>query len=133
MRLPPSREMRSDSPALHAEQFRVPNQQVRSLDLLDGTPESPQEHCHKSTRTLMSSQECKIAQCTPNQLKMKINSPELPPEPSHVSHHTRQLALLPLGKFRDSLSTRLKSSGTPISEQQLEKSSVHPISSQDEN
>ena len=42
-----------------------PIKHVRSLDFLDGTSESPQEHCHKSRRTLMSPQECEIAWCTP--------------------------------------------------------------------
>ena len=47
MRLPPHREMRPDSTALHAEQFRVPHKKPeRSLDFLDGTPECAQEHCH---------------------------------------------------------------------------------------
>ena len=39
--------------------------------MLDGTPESPQDHCHKTRGTLLSPQECKIAQCTPSQLDMK--------------------------------------------------------------
>ena len=82
------REMRPDSAALHAEQFRVPNQSRRNLDLLDGTSESPQEHCHKSRRTLMSQQECDIAQYSPNQLEMKPDFPALSPEPSCVPHHT---------------------------------------------
>ena len=45
-----------------------PTQHVSSVDLLDGTPESPQEHCHKSRKTLMSPQEHEIAQYTPNEL-----------------------------------------------------------------
>ena len=48
MRHPPRWEMRLDSPALHAEQSRIPIKQVRSLDFLDGTTESAQEHCHKT-------------------------------------------------------------------------------------
>ena len=48
-----------------------PIKHIRSLDLLDGTPESPQEHCHKSRRTLMSLQEVEIARCPPNQMEMK--------------------------------------------------------------
>ena len=65
---------------------------VRNLDLLDGTPEIPQEHCHKPTRTLMSPQECEIAQCIPNQLEMKPDSRALEPEQSLVPHHARQVA-----------------------------------------
>ena len=44
----PRWEMRHDSPALRAEQSRFPTKHVWSLDFLDGTPESPQEHCHKT-------------------------------------------------------------------------------------
>ena len=47
--------------------FRIKH--VRSLDLLGGTPESPQEHCHKSRGTLQSLQQCEIDPCTPNQLE----------------------------------------------------------------
>ena len=56
--------------------------------MLDGTPESTQEHCHKSRRTLMSLQKCKIAWWTPNQLEMKAESPAWDPEQSCVPHHT---------------------------------------------
>ena len=56
-----------------------PIKHVRSLNVLDGTPESPQDHCHKMRRPLMSTQECKIAWCTPNQLEMKPISPSLAP------------------------------------------------------
>ena len=68
------------------------NKHVRSLDLLDGTLESQKEHCHKSRRTLMSQQELKIAQFTPNQLEMKTHSPALVPQPSHIPHFTRKVA-----------------------------------------
>ena len=76
---------------------------VRSLDLFDGTPQSPQEHCHKSRRTLLSLQECKIAQCT------QINSKWSPiPQhwlQSHLAFHIihTQVAWLPLDNARDSL------------------------------
>ena len=60
------------------------NEHVRNIDLLDGSPESPQEHCHKSTSTLMSTQECEIAWCAPNQIEMKANSPALALEPSRI-------------------------------------------------
>ena len=70
-----------------------PTKHVRSLDLLDGTPESPQEHCHKSRRTLMSLQECEIARSTPNQLKMKPDSSAFSPELSRVTHHTKKSGL----------------------------------------
>ena len=89
MRFPPRCEMRPDSPALNAEQFRAPYQTCKEPLFVDGTPESPQEYCHKSTRTLMSLQECEIVQCTPNQLEMKPDSPALAPEPSRVPHRTQ--------------------------------------------
>ena len=54
--------------------------------MLDGTPESTQEHCHKTRRTLMSPQEWEIAWSTPNQLEMNPISPALSPETSHVPH-----------------------------------------------
>ena len=68
MRHPPGWEMRLNSPALHAEQFLVPSQTVRNLDLLDVSTESPPEIPHKSRRTLMSPQECEISRGRPNQL-----------------------------------------------------------------
>ena len=48
-----------------------PIKQVRSLDLLDWTPESNHQHCHKTRRTLMSPQERKIFRCTQNQIEMR--------------------------------------------------------------
>ena len=48
MRHPTRWEMRLDSPALHAEQSQLPIKHVKSLDFLDGTPEIPQEYCHKT-------------------------------------------------------------------------------------
>ena len=48
MRHSPRLEMWLDSPALHAEQSRIPNKTRKEPRFLDGTPESPQEHCHKT-------------------------------------------------------------------------------------
>ena len=79
MRLHPRRKMRTDSPALHAEEFSVPNQRCKERRLPYGTKENLQEHCHNKSRTLMSPQECKIDWCTPNQLKMKHISTSLNP------------------------------------------------------
>ena len=69
-----------------------PIKHVRSLDLLDGSPESPQDHCDKSRRTMMSRQEFEIAQSTSAQLEMKPDSTALDPEPPCIPHHTRQVA-----------------------------------------
>ena len=80
-----------------------PIKQVRSLDLLDGTTESPPEIPHKSRWTLMSPQECEIARCRPNQLEMMTYSHALASEQCLIPHHTGQLAWLPLGNSRDSL------------------------------
>ena len=81
----------------------------------------------------MSPQECKIARCTPNQLKMK-------PIPLHwlqsyiMFHiiHDKWLHFL-FATPEIPGNTRLKSRGTPVSAQYLEESSVHPISSRDES
>ena len=79
------------------------NRKGRSLDLLDGTTESPPEIPHKPRRTLMSPQECEIARCSPNPLEMMTNSPALASEQCPIRHHTGQLAWLPLGNSGDSL------------------------------
>ena len=67
-----------------------PIKHVRTLDLLDGTPESPKAHGHTSRSTHMSPQECEISLCTPNQLEMKPDCPVLALELSPVPHLTRQ-------------------------------------------
>ena len=69
-----------------------PIKHVRRLDLHDGTPESPQEHCHKFGRTAMSPQEREIVQCARNQHKIMTDSPALAPEPSRIPHLTQQVA-----------------------------------------
>ena len=76
---------------------------VRSLDLRDGTTESYPEVPHKSRRTLMTPQECQIDRCRPNQLERTTNSPALASEQCPISHHTGQLAWIPLGNSRVSL------------------------------
>ena len=81
--------------------FRI--KQVRSLDLLDGTKESPPEVPNKSRRTLMSAQECQVARCSPNQLEMTTNHPALASEQCPIPDHTGRLAWLPLGNSRDFL------------------------------
>ena len=77
--------------------------QVRSLDLLDGTRESPPRIPHKFRRTLMSRQKCEIDRCSPNQLERTTNSPALASEQCPIPHRKGQLAWLPLGISRDSL------------------------------
>ena len=84
--------MRPDSPALRAGQFLFPIKQVSSLDLLDGTTESPREIPQKSPRTLMSLQEYETPRGIPNQLKIKPYFPALGPEQFPVPHQTRQVA-----------------------------------------
>ena len=80
-----------------------PIKQVRSLDLLVGTKESPPEVPNKSRRTLMSPQECQIARCSPNQLEMMTYPPALASEQCPIPDHTGRLAWLNLGNSRDSL------------------------------
>ena len=74
-----------------------PIKQVRSLDLLYGTTESPREIPQKYRITLMSLQEYEIHRVSPNKLKIKPYFPALAPEQVPVPHQTRQVALLPLG------------------------------------
>ena len=62
MRLPPRREMLPNPLHCVWSNSVFPIKLISSLDLLDGTPESPQEHCHKFRRTMMSLQESKIFQ-----------------------------------------------------------------------
>ena len=92
MRLPPRREMRPDS--LHCIQSNslFPVKQVRGLDLLDGSTESPPDIPHTSKRTLMSPQECEIARCSPNQLEMTTDFPALASEQYPSPHHTEKVA-----------------------------------------
>ena len=77
--------------------------QVRSLDLLDGTKERPPEVPNNSRRTLMSTQECQIARCSPNQLEIMTNSLALASEQCPIPDHTGRLVWLPFGNSRDSL------------------------------
>ena len=51
----------------------------------------------------MSSQECQIARCSPNQLEMTTNPTDLASEQCPIPDHTGRLAWLPLGNSRDSL------------------------------
>ena len=92
MRLPPRGEMRPDSPDCMQSNSEFPIKHVRSADLLEGIPKNPQEHCHKSRATLRSPEQCEKAPCTPNQLKIRLDSPAWAPEPSHIPHQTRQVA-----------------------------------------
>ena len=103
MRTPVQREMRHNSPALGAQQFHVPNKHEKNLDLLDGTPESPQDQPHKSRMTLMSPKECEIVRCNPKQFEMTPDTPVLDLVQSPVLHPTRHVACLTLGNYSDSL------------------------------
>ena len=76
-----------------------PIKNVNRVDLLDGIPESPQEHCHKTRRTLMSPQERKIAQCTPNQLEMRPISPSIGSITTRQSISYRTSFLTPFRKL----------------------------------
>ena len=80
-----------------------PIQHEKSLDLLDGTPESLQEQPHKSRMTLISTKECEIVWCNPKQFEMTPDSPVLDLMQSPFPHPTRQVAFLTLGNNSDSL------------------------------
>ena len=84
--------MRPDSPALHAEEFLVPNQTGKDLDLLDGTTDSSREIPQKSRRTLMSLQEYEKPRGSTKQIKIKPYFPALAPEQFLIPHKTRQVA-----------------------------------------
>ena len=90
---------------LHCVQSNAlfPIKQVRSLDLIDETTESPPEIPHKSRRTMMSPQECEIALCSPNHLEMTTNSPALSSEQCPIPLHMGRLAWLHLDNSRDPL------------------------------
>ena len=87
-KIPPSRQ--DDGPPLHCLQrnsmFLIKHE--RRLDFLYGTPESPQEHRHKSRETLKSLPQIKIALCTPNHLEMRADSLASPREGCQLSTHT---------------------------------------------
>ena len=102
MRLPLQWEMRHNSPALRAQDSMFPIQHERSLDLHDGTPDSPQEQPHKSRRTLMLLKECEIIWCNPNQFEITPEYSVLDLVQSPIPHSTRQVACLTLGNYRDS-------------------------------
>ena len=79
MRHPPRWEMRLDSPSLHAEQSRIPNQtHMDPRFSCSNTRESPGTLSQNEMNT-DAPQECKIARCTPKQLEMKPISPSLAP------------------------------------------------------
>ena len=79
MRHPPRWEMRLNSPALHAEQSRFPNQTPKGPRFSSwNTRESPGTLSQNEMKT-DAPQECKIARCTPNQHEMKPISPSLAP------------------------------------------------------
>ena len=103
MRLPLQREMRHKSLNCVLSNSMFPIQHERSLDLLNGSPESPQEQPHMSRMTLMSPKECEIVWCNPNQFEMMPDSPVLDLVQRPVPHHTRQEACLTLGNYRDYL------------------------------
>ena len=69
-----------------------PIKEVMSLDLLDGSTESPREIPQKSRSTLMSLQEYEIHWGSPNQLKINPYFPALATEQLPVPHQTRQVA-----------------------------------------
>ena len=77
--------------------------------MLDGTTESPPEVPHKSRRTLMSPQDCQIAQCSPNQLEMTTNSPALASEQCPISPSYRTIDLASFGKLQTFAETPVSS------------------------
>ena len=97
--------------------------------MLDRTTESLPEAPQKTRSTMISPQECEISRCRPNQLEMMTDSPALASEQCPIHHHTGQLAWLPLGNSTDSLRHPSEVYRNTNFSQELEESSMHPISS----
>ena len=92
MRHPPRWEMRLDSPALHAERSRIPNQTRKEPRFSCwNTKESPGTLSQNEMNT-DATQECKIVQCTPNKLEMKRVSASLAQDLSRVPRNTVEVA-----------------------------------------
>ena len=68
--------------------FMFQLKQEWSLEVLDGTPEFPQEHSHKSRGTMRSTQRKERAPCTTNDLDMRADSLALTQENCQVSRST---------------------------------------------
>ena len=92
MRHPSRWEMRLDSPALHAEQSRIPNQTHKEPRFSLWKTRESQGTLSQNEMNTDALQECKIARCTPNQLEMKPISPSLAPYLSPVPQNTVQVA-----------------------------------------
>ena len=101
MRHPDRQEMRPKSPALGADQFRVPNQtrKERQCDLWN-TRECPRPLSQYERNTAVTSG-IQNSSVIPSQLETNPISSSLDPQLSRVPHHTEQVALLPLGNYRD--------------------------------
>ena len=92
MRLPPRCKIGPIPVHCVKSNSMLPITHARSLDLLDGTAERPQEHCHKSRRTLMSPHEAERDQCTPIQLEINHDYTALVPEPFRFPQHIQHMA-----------------------------------------
>ena len=77
--------MMPDSSALPQSNSVFHNQQERRIDFLYGTPETPEEHHHKSRGTPRSMPQHKRSPCTPNHLKMRADSLASPPKECRLS------------------------------------------------
>ena len=76
-----------------------PIKQVRSLDLLEGSTESPPEIPHKSRRTLMSPQECEISRLAQINSRLspipQIGPRTIPSSPSYTTSGLTSFRQLP--------------------------------------
>ena len=70
-----------------------PIKHVRCLNMFDGTPESPKDHCHKTRGTLLSPQECKKSSVYPKSTQDEANFPFIGyiPIPCSTSYRTSSL------------------------------------------
>ena len=102
MRLSPRHEMRPDSPALHAEQLRFPNQKHKE-------PQFAWLNSRETPTTLSQDEKntdvtpgIKTARCTKNQIEMRPIFLALATEPPRGPHHrtTQKCKLGLAGKYR---------------------------------
>ena len=133
MRLHPSHKMRTDSPALHAEEFRVPNQTCKELRFpWWNTRESPRILSQDEQNTdVTSGMQNILVYPKSKQDEAHLHCIGSIAKPRSTSYTTSGLTF-----FRKNpeihWDTHLKSRGTSISVKQLEESSVYTISSGDE-
>ena len=103
MRRPPRHEMGPDSPALHEEQLRFPNQTHKEprfawLNSRESTTRLSQDE--KNTDVTSGTQNWLVY---PKSTQDEAHFPFIEAKPSSIPHHIQQVAWHPLQQSRDSL------------------------------